>query len=141
MNLMLSGFLTGCVSAFIYTPIEYSKIKCQVSRTSNVGSISRIFQAIWKERTAGIIKLYTGLGVTLTKESFGSALYYGGFHIMISKILAYEREKAPVWAQIGAGSLAGILYQILSFPFDTIKTNVQSGRKDFKTMLKDRFWR
>ena len=60
---------------------------------------------------------------------------------MISKILAYEREKAPVWAQIGAGSLAGILYQILSFPFDTIKTNVQSGRKDFKTMLKDRFWR
>ena len=66
-NLMLSGFLTGGVAAFIYTPIEFSKIRCQVSTTSKQGSISRIIQILKQEKLRGVGKLYTGLGVTVTK--------------------------------------------------------------------------
>lgn len=33
-----------------------------------------------------------------------------------------------------------MLYQLYSYPIDTIKTNVQSGQKSYREMVQSRFW-
>ena len=55
--------------------------------------------------------------------------------------MAFDREKAPVWAQTSVGSLAGVLYQLWAFPLDMIKTNVQSGAKTASQMIATKYWR
>ena len=42
--------------------------------------------------------------------------------------------------QILVGALVGLLYQLFSYPFDTIKTNIQSGEKNFLELMKNKFW-
>ena len=64
---MLSGFLTGGIAALIYTPIEFAKIQCQISRHSKKGSVSLMLQLLTEEKLKGLKQLYTGLGVTMTK--------------------------------------------------------------------------
>ena len=39
-----------------------------------------------------------------------------------------------------AGGLSGFLYQFYSYPFDTIKTNIQSREKTFLELMKTKFW-
>lgn len=60
---------------------------------------------------------------------------------MMSKLLGYERKNAPIWAQIAVGSVSGIIYQLISSPFDAIKTNVQSCKKTASQMIKEKFWK
>lgn len=45
-NLVASGFITGVVAAFIYTPIEYTKIQCQINTKDSQGSLSKMIQLI-----------------------------------------------------------------------------------------------
>lgn len=37
--------------------------------------------------------------------------------------------------------MAGVLYQLYSYPFDTIKTNIQSGHKTLREMINNKFWK
>ena len=76
----------------------------------------------------------------MLKESSGSALYYGGYYVILTKLFKQKRETAATWSQILSGGFAGILYQSYSYPFDTIKTNLQTGHKTFQEMIKSKFW-
>lgn len=45
-----------------------------------------------------------------------------------------------MWAQVLAGGFAGIINQLYTYPLDTIKTNIQSGRKNWQEMVINKFW-
>ena len=136
----MSGWITGLTCSFIYTPTEYAKIHCQTTKNPMAGSASIIWQTIKNEKMEGIRKLYTGHRLTMAKETIGSAIYYGNFHIMLNKVCGEKRETAHLYYQALCGSLSGIMYQLYSYPLDTIKTNLQSGRKSVCQMLKGKFW-
>lgn len=68
-------------------------------------------------------------------------MYYGGYYVTLTKIFNQPRDEALLFFQILSGSVAGIIYQLYAYPFDTIKTNVQSGKKSFKEMINARFWK
>lgn len=85
-------------------------------------------------------KLYTGHPVTMIKESIGSTFYYGSYHITLTRVFKQKREEASTWAQILAGGFAGIINQLYSYPLDTIKTNIQSGKKTWHEMVRSKFW-
>ena len=72
--------------------------------------------------------MYTGLSWTILKELPGSALYYGGYHCIMRE-LGQNRENPNIFYQLVVGGLAGVAYQLYTYPLDTIKTNVQSGHK------------
>lgn len=40
-----------------------------------------------------------------------------------------------------SGGIAGIIYQLYTYPFDTVKTNIQSGKKTFKMLMHEKIWR
>jgi hypothetical protein len=68
-------------------------------------------------------------------------LYYGGYYVTLTKGFNQSREDALLLIQVLCGSIAGVLYQLYSYPLDTIKTNIQSGKKTLDEMVKSRFWR
>ena len=41
---------------------------------------------------------------------------------------------------MAVGAITGIMFQFYSYPFDTIKTNIQSGDKTFVELMKSKFW-
>lgn len=59
----------------------------------------------------------------------------------MSNIFKQKRETAELWTQVVSGGIAGILYQLYSYPIDTIKTNIQSGKSSFKELINNKFWR
>lgn len=58
---MGSGFMAGMASSLIYTPIEFAKIRTQMSKNPvKKGSLFRIFNILRNEKFSGLKKIYTG---------------------------------------------------------------------------------
>ena len=98
-NYYISGFISGIITSFIINPVELYKIRTQSSKKMNI-SIS------------------TGIKQTIMRESVASSIYFGSYYSMRDLNL-------PVFI---SGGLAGIISWIFSFPLDTIKTRIQSGK-------------
>lgn len=63
------------------------------------------------------------------REAFGLGIYYGGFHIFLRDVLHEEdRKSAKFKNQVASAIFAGCLYNLWAYPFDTFKTNIQSGK-------------
>jgi hypothetical protein len=63
------------------------------------------------------------------REAFGLGLYYGGFHIFMRDVLQEkDRKTAKFKNQVIAAMFAGVLFNAWAYPFDTFKTNIQSGK-------------
>ena len=67
-------------------------------------------------------------------------MYYGSYHITLTRLFKQKRETAATWAQILSGGIAGIVNQLYTYPLDTIKTNIQSGNKGWNEMINSKFW-
>lgn len=142
-QLMASGFMAGIGSSMIYTPIEFAKIQTQLDTgVKKMGSAHRMFHILRTHRLAGLRKIYTGLPYTMLKEAPGLGMYFGGFHVCMMDLFGEkDRENARLVSQVGSAFIAGLIYNLWGYPFDTIKTNVQSGKATLKSLIKDKFWR
>lgn len=72
---------------------------------------------------------------TLIRESGGSAAWFGsyeGIGTLLKKWYPNSmqsegiKSKAPVWHQLLAGACAGVSYNFLFYPADTIKSRIQT---------------
>ena len=53
-----------------------------------------------------------------------------------------NREDALLSSQVGSAIFAGLIYNLWAYPFDTFKTNIQSGKcSDIKSMIAAKCWR
>ena len=94
-----------------------------------MGSIQRMIHILKKHKFSGLKKLYTGLPYTMMKEGPGLAIYFGGFHVFMMDIFGEkDRENAKFTSQIGSAFIAGLMYNLWGYPFDTFKTNLQFGK-------------
>jgi ornithine carrier protein len=85
---------------------------------------------------------------TLIRETGGSAAWFGSYETM--KVVfrkwnksATESDELPVWQRLSAGALAGMSYNFIFYPADTIKSRMQT--EDVSEMAKNRhgprtFW-
>lgn len=76
------------------------------------------------------------------REAFGLGIYYGGFHIFLRNVLGEkDREHAQFKNQVASAIFAGLIYNVWAYPFDTFKTNIQSGKyKSIGSMIASKFW-
>ncbi|ATY58795.1 amino acid transporter arg-13 [Cordyceps militaris CM01] len=137
-----TGAFAGALASFVLTPIELVKCKIQVpgGGASNVGLkplavVRNIF------RHDGLRGFWHGQMGTLIRESGGSAAWFGAketvtamFYTLATKKAAsaaeQERIRAtplPLWQQAVAGASAGVSYNFLFFPADTIKSRMQTS--------------
>lgn len=131
----------------LLTPIELVKCKMQVpveTMTSSGGHAVRrlgplgVMAAIY--RHGGIAGFWHGQLGTLIRETGGSAAWFGGYEFMVlffrkrrekqqraggGKMTAID-DPLAVYQQMACGATAGVSYNFLFYPADTIKSRMQT---------------
>lgn len=70
------------------------------------------------------------------KEAPGLGMYFGGFHVCMMDLFGEkDRQNAKITSQVGSAFIAGLIYNLWGYPFDTMKTNVQSGKATVKSLI------
>lgn len=138
----LAGAGTGVIGSLITTPTELIKVRQQstVAPTS-IATVFRppTFYEVAQKivRTQGITGLYRGITATALRDT-GYGAYFAAYEATVrffaspprdlSATTAIESAKSTYsWAAtLLAGGMAGVTSWLVTFPFDVIKTRVQS---------------
>jgi ornithine carrier protein len=162
--LWLTGAISGAATSLVLTPVELVKCKIQVP-ADQIGvrpaptPLSVIRQVF---RQQGLRGFWNGQLGTLIRETGGCAAWFGSKETVtllfrqlnarntfsfstppenanpqnLPTTLSSDLQPLPLWQQAVAGASAGMSYNFLFFPADTIKSRMQteSTGKDM------RFW-
>ncbi|KAL9620983.1 MAG: hypothetical protein Q9160_004501 [Pyrenula sp. 1 TL-2023] len=136
--LLVCGAASGAFTSLFLTPIELIKCKMQVPsqqhpRSNPIHVMKQVF------RQEGFVGFWHGQFGTLIRETGGSAAWFGGFEGVKAAFLHQNRIKGVseitrepikqelyVHQQLLAGATAGILYNFMFYPADTIKSRMQT---------------
>lgn len=94
-------------------------------------------------RTTGFRGLWLGQTGTLIRETGGSAAWFGSKEFTAGLLLSYRSKKHPellvnnggkqltkkdllLWESAASGASAGVLYNLVLFPADTVKSTIQT---------------
>ena len=150
--LWLTGAISGAFTSLVLTPVELVKCKIQVPVSTSTDGMVRMAPkplAVIKEvfQHQGIRGFWHGQLGTLIRETGGCAAWFGSketvttlFRHLNSKSTVLSPHKAadlrttssgdlaplPLWQQALAGASAGMSYNFLFFPADTIKSRMQT---------------
>lgn len=154
--LWLTGAISGAFTSLVLTPVELVKCKIQVPLTSSgTVQVTHTPLSVIKEvfRHQGLRGFWNGQIGTLIRETGGCAAWFGSKetvtlmfrhlnakstssapHIPTSNSLTptspslpLELTPLPLWQQALAGASAGMSYNFLFFPADTIKSRMQTS--------------
>ncbi|KAL9576453.1 MAG: hypothetical protein Q9203_007743 [Teloschistes exilis] len=152
--LLACGAVSGAATSLLLTPIELVKCKLQYSVTTNndknnnnngTNSASQhrrnpltVIASVFRQH--GILGFWRGQLGTLIRETGGTAAWFGSYEGVLTALRRYtdaapgleETEDAkpssssPVSHQLLAGASAGVAYNFMFFPADTIKSRMQT---------------
>ncbi|PYH93588.1 mitochondrial carrier [Aspergillus ellipticus CBS 707.79] len=137
--LVLCGAASGSITSLALTPIELIKCKMQVplagSGAKAPGPLALVGSVF---RQDGILGFWRGQLGTLIRETGGGAAWFGGYEGVSALFRAYrvpsaeadktkaDADKLPLSQRMIAGAAAGISYNFLFYPADTIKSRMQT---------------
>lgn len=142
-SMFATGAFAGACASFVLTPIELVKCRIQapIADSNGVAPKLRPLPVIRHVfRHEGIRGFWQGGMGTLIRESGGSAAWFGAKETMTAFLkkqraskVATQAEKdilnaapLPLLQQAIAGASAGVSYNFLFFPADTIKSRMQT---------------
>ncbi|KAL8796941.1 MAG: hypothetical protein Q9195_000712 [Heterodermia aff. obscurata] len=135
-GLVACGAASGAFTSLLLTPIELVKCQMQVPSSSSTGIFS-VISSIFRHR--GLSGFWHGQLGTLIRETGGSAAWFGSYEGVtkffrrwnargsdpqLSVII--ETQSLSIWQQLLGGATAGVSYNFLFFPADTIKSRMQT---------------
>lgn len=133
-SLILCGAASGAFTSLFLTPIELVKCQMQVPSstisTRTTGSISIITSIV---RHHGLFGFWHGQMGTFIRETGGSAAWFGSYEAvcaLFKKYNATSDEGTPrllFHQRLLAGAAAGMNYNFVCFPADTIKSRMQTA--------------
>lgn len=143
-HLWLTGAFSGAFTSFVLTPIELVKCRIQapVLGEGSAGVPLRPIPVIKQVfRHEGLRGFWHGQLGTLIREAGGGSAWFGAketvtsmFYQLKTKTATSAAEKQlildtplPFWQQAVAGASAGVSYNFLFFPADTIKSRMQTA--------------
>jgi ornithine carrier protein len=139
--LLACGAFSGAFTSILLTPIELIKCKMQVplppsylasnlgyTTTKPPGPLSLMHNIF---RTQGILGFWHGQLGTLIRETGGSAAWFGSYEGVKLGFLHYDKSlqnpnDIKIWQQLLAGATAGMAYNFVFYPADTIKSRMQT---------------
>lgn len=148
--LWLTGALSGAATSLVLTPVELVKCKIQVPAEQAARGVAAptplsVIRDVF--RTQGLKGFWNGQLGTLIRETGGCAAWFGSKEtvtLLFRKLnasnltpgnknpqnlpttLAPDLAPLPLWQQAVAGASAGMSYNFLFFPADTIKSRMQT---------------
>nr|POF12699.1 amino-acid transporter arg-13 [Quercus suber] len=142
-----AGAMSGGFTSLILTPIELVKCRMQAPLQSGVDptlvrpgvgttqlSPFKVIADIF--RREGLKGFWRGQLGTFLRETGGSAAWFGGyeatssyFRTRLSQLqnIDVSDVELPVIQSMASGAIAGMSYNFLFFPADTIKSKIQTG--------------
>lgn len=141
--LWFTGAFSGVFTSFLLTPIELVKCKIQVPETE-AGVVKAPLKPIPVIRDIfrhhGIMGFWHGQLGTLIREAGGCAAWFGSKETTTKLLRDLNERNAksqaeldsiranplPLWQQALAGASAGMSYNFLFFPADTVKSRMQT---------------
>ncbi|KAI0147693.1 amino acid transporter arg-13 [Xylariaceae sp. FL1272] len=156
--LWFTGAFSGAFTSVVLTPIELVKCKVQVPTSVDgvapkVPSVMSVIRDVYKHE--GIKGFWHGQMGTFLREAGGCAAWFGSketttkmFYLWNEKSATSQQEKdalateaLPLWQQAVAGASAGMSYNFLFFPADTVKSRMQTspvgGTKQNRTFMQE----
>ena len=139
--LVAAGAMSGAVTSLLLTPIEL--VKCRVQAPSAAaaaasaalpGPFAVVADVYRREGVAGFWRGQLG---TFVRETGGTAAWFGSYEAVT--LFFRRRARASTTAdatptgpvsvpqQLAAGAVAGMSYNFLFYPADTIKSQMQTG--------------
>lgn len=159
--LVACGAASGAFTSLLLTPIELVKCQMQVPPSSgglpSSGPLS-IISSIFHHH--GILGFWHGQLGTLIRETGGSAAWFGSYEGVSALFRTYDGRSSasstsvapatvtskeveatlPIYQQLLAGATAGVSYNFLFFPADTIKSRMQSEGINAGGQIRQTFW-
>jgi ornithine carrier protein len=152
--LVACGGASGAFTSLLLTPIELVKCQMQVPLSSSslhgggpISIVSSIFQH------NGIFGFWHGQLGTLIRETGGSAAWFGSYECVSALFRRYNARSAStpkseadpraalvIYQQLLAGATAGVLYNFLFYPADTIKSRMQTEEVNARAAGRTTFW-
>ena len=161
--LALCGAASGAFTSILLTPIELVKCQMQVPLSSAGSSSSpgplAIIASVFRHH--GISGFWHGQIGTLIRETGGSAAWFGGKEgvsvlfekwnnrrdqetmrpVSPSQAANNRVNPLPIWQQLVAGAAAGMSYNFVCFPADTIKSRMQTEQlENMSNVRRQTFW-
>lgn len=133
-NVFIAGCISGFFNSFISCPTELIKIQLQNERKISTTKIaqkkfgpSKIAINIYKN--FGMKGLYFGMVITLLRETPSYGFYFITYEYLLRTLhQSYESQYFKDIKLMFAGGIAGALGWLSTYPFDVIKTRIQSQR-------------
>ncbi|KAL9100597.1 MAG: hypothetical protein Q9187_009347 [Circinaria calcarea] len=153
--LVACGGASGAFTSILLTPIELVKCQMQIPlSTTYQRAVSPLAIVASVYRHHGLLGFWHGQLGTLIRETGGSAAWFGSYE-SVSALLrvhansnssstseqALHAQPLPIWQQMLAGATAGVSYNFVFYPADTIKSRMQT--EDVSAVLNGRrktFW-
>ncbi|CAF9919983.1 hypothetical protein IMSHALPRED_004785 [Imshaugia aleurites] len=151
--LVACGGASGAFTSLLLTPIELVKCQMQVplsaSHCQHPGPLS-IIASIFRHH--GILGFWHGQLGTLIRETGGSAAWFGSYEGVSALFREYNARYTPLVAKVGkddtlplyqqllAGATAGVSYNFVFFPADTIKSRMQTEQVNSGGQGRRTFW-
>lgn len=132
-NPLLDGIASSFFTSALVTPLvscfENLKLQQQVNVKEN-SSLTKTFQSTYGKY--GMKGLFPSIGSTFSRE----AAFALGVCYMSPTIHQYVKEEHGIDSSVGAGCVSGIVTQLLTQPFDTIKTWQEKTRMSFSSSVR-----
>ncbi|KAL8708829.1 MAG: hypothetical protein Q9225_007542 [Loekoesia sp. 1 TL-2023] len=143
--LVACGAISGAATSLLLTPIELVKCKMQYpispsSTATATRSPLTVIASVFRQH--GIMGFWRGQLGTLIRETGGSAAWFGCYEGVSAGLHRYSarstfstatntninthKQSAALHHQLLAGASAGVAYNFVFFPADTIKSRMQT---------------
>ncbi|KAI9819566.1 MAG: hypothetical protein M1827_007016 [Pycnora praestabilis] len=150
--LVVCGAASGAFTSLLLTPIELIKCKMQVPAQSPATayrplSALSLIASVYKHH--GIRGFWHGQLGTLIRETGGSAAWFGSYEGVSAMFRSFKMPSGtsdsslvslPIYQQMLAGATAGVSYNFVFYPADTIKSRMQTEEIGLGTSGRRTFW-
>ena len=118
----VAGGFTGIFAAFVSTPFELVKTQMQLSKQLGHEYSNSLEAAIIISRRYGFKSLYTGHTINTAREITFLGTYFTVYEHCKSYVSLYVPKQVSIPL---AGGLSGAIGWLVSYPMDSIKSNIQ----------------
>ncbi|KAG6014080.1 hypothetical protein E4U43_006954 [Claviceps pusilla] len=127
-----AGAFAGVANAALSTPIEHIRIRLQSQPHGDARLYDGPVDCVRKlsAHQGGLLRgLYRGSAVTIYREASAYGAWFTAFEYMMNADAArnhIQRKEIPAWKIALYGGLAGEALWLASYPFDVIKSKMQT---------------